>query len=265
MEHHPESHDTAPSGSNASPHAGHAHGGHDRHAGHSVAMFRDKFWISLLLTIPILIWGHMLPGFLGYSPPQVPGARFIPPVFGTLVFLYGGRPFLEGAARELRDRLPGMMTLIGLAISVSFIFSAAVTLGYPGMPLWEELATLVTIMLLGHWIEMRSIFQAQGALKELAKLLPAAAVRIREGRDEEVPLSELRDGDLVLVRPGARIPADGAVEAGESAVDESMITGESRLVKKRDGARVVAGTVNGAGSLRVVVTGTGERTALAGI
>jgi Cu2+-exporting ATPase len=186
-------------------------------------------------------------------------------VLGTVVFAYGGRVFVEGAVRELRARLPGMMTLISLAIAVAFAFSAAVTLGYPGMPLWEELATLVTVMLLGHWIEMRSIFQAQGALKELAKLLPAEAVRLRGEREEEVPISELRDGDLVLVRPGARIPADGLVRAGESEVNESMITGESRPVKKREGERVVAGTVNGAGSLRVAVTGTGERTALARI
>ena len=141
-----------------------AHGAHDKHAGHSVAMFRDKFWLSLALTIPTPIWGHMLPGALGYTPPPVPGHRWIAPVFGTAVFLYGGLVFLQGAWRELRDRVPGMMTLIALAITVAFVFSAAVTIGYPGSPLWEELATLVTIMLLGHWIEMRSISQAQGAL-----------------------------------------------------------------------------------------------------
>jgi Cu2+-exporting ATPase len=135
-------------------------------------MFRDKFWLSLALTIPTLIWGHMLPRLLGYSPPQFPATQLIPPVLGTAVFLYGGRPFLEGAWHELRARVPGMMTLIALAITVAFVFSLAVTPGYPGMPLWEELATLVTIMLLGHWIEMRSITQAQGALAELAKLLP---------------------------------------------------------------------------------------------
>jgi Cu2+-exporting ATPase len=158
-----------------------------------------------------------------------------------------------------------MMTLIALAISVAFAFSVAVTIGYPGMPLWEELATLVTVMLLGHWIEMRSIFQAQGALKELAKLLPRTAVRIAGDREEEVPIEHLREGDLVLVRPGAIIPADGLVRSGESSVDESMITGESRPVAKKTGDRVVAGTVNGEGSLRVEVTGTGERTALARI
>jgi Cu2+-exporting ATPase len=228
-------------------------------------MFRDKFWISLLLTIPTLIWGHMLPRVFGYAPPQVPGAHLIAPLFGTAVFLYGGWPFVQGAVRELRVRLPGMMTLIGMAITVAFVFSAAVTLGYPGMPLWEELATLVTIMLLGHWIEMRSISQAQGALAELAKLLPNTATRLRGGEVEEVPISALQAGDLVLVRPGASVPADGIVSEGASEVNESMITGESRPVKKTTGARVIAGTVNGAGSLRVTVTGTGEQTSLAGI
>ena len=232
-------------------------------------MFRDKFWISLLLTVPTLIWGHMLQQAFGYTPPAIPGARWLPPIFGTAVFAYGGRPFLQGAVQELRDRLPGMMTLIALAISVAFAFSAAVTLGYPGMPLWEELATLVTVMLLGHWLEMRSISQAQGALAELAKLLPNTATRVAvEGRTErleEVPISQLREGDLVLVRPGAGVPADGVVEEGASQVNEAMITGESRPVPKKPGDRVIAGTVNGSGSLRIKVTGTGERTTLAGI
>ena len=238
---------------------------HDHQEGHSVAMFRDKFWISLALTVPTLVWGHMLPRALGYTPPHVPGFRWIAPVFGTLVFVYGGLVFLQGARRELRNRLPGMMTLIALAITVAFVFSAAVTLGYPGMPLWEELATLVTIMLLGHWIEMRSISQAQGALQELAKLLPNTATRVRDGETEEVPIGALGTGDMVLVRPGASIPADGTVMDGSSEVNESMITGESRPLKKGRGERVIAGTVNGAGSLRVQVTGTGEQTALAGI
>jgi Cu2+-exporting ATPase len=241
------------------------HAGHDKHAGHSVAMFRDKFWISLALTIPTLVWGHMLQSALGYHAPMFPGAMYIPAVFGTAVFAYGGWPFLQGAVRELKHRLPGMMTLIGLAISVAFVFSAAVTLGYPGMPLWEELATLVTIMLLGHWIEMRSISQAQGALKELAKLLPGTAERVVGDGTEEVPLDQLRDGDVVLVRPGASVAADGLVRQGAGAVNESMITGESRPVDKKEGDKVIAGTVNGSASLRVEVTGTGERTALAGI
>ena len=243
----------------------HAHGGHDRHAGHSVAMFRDRFWISLALTTPTLVWGHMLQRASGYQAPMFPGAMWIPPLFGTAVFLYGGRAFLQGAISELKDRVPGMMTLIALAISVAFLFSAVVTLGYAGMPLWEELSTLVTIMLLGHWIEMRSITQAQGALKELAKLLPDTATRVVGDAAEEVPTSELRVGDTVLVRPGGGIPADGVVRQGASAVNESMITGESRPVEKRETDKVIAGTMNGAGSLRVEVTGTGDRTALAGI
>ena len=259
--------DAAAAAAHAGHHAGHA--GHDKHAGHSVAMFRDKFWLTLALTIPVLIWGHMLPRAFGYTPPMFPGAHWIPSVLGTVVFLYGGWPFVQGAVREIRDRLPGMMTLIALAISVAFVFSLAVTLGFPGMPLWEELATLVAIMLLGHWMEMRSISQAQGALGELAKLLPATAARVRgEGADErveEVPIAELRDGDVVLVRPGANVPADGVVRSGRSAVNEALITGESAPVDKHDGDTVIAGSVNGSGSLRVEVTGTGERTALAGI
>ncbi|QKT05038.1 heavy metal translocating P-type ATPase [Ectothiorhodospiraceae bacterium 2226] len=228
-------------------------------------MFRRKFWLALILTIPTVLWGHMLPALTPYTPPHVPGAHWIAPVFGTIVFFYGGWVFLQGAARELRDRLPGMMTLIALAISVAFLFSFAVLLGFPGMPLWEELATLITVMLLGHWIEMRSIFQAQGALKQLAKLLPAAALRLEGDEVREVPIAELAVGDRVLVRPGARVPADGLVRAGRSDVNEAMITGESRPLSKSEGDRVIAGTVNGQGSLRVEVTGTGESTALAGI
>jgi P-type Cu2+ transporter len=195
----------------------------------------------------------------------VPVAHWIAPVFGTAVFFYGGWVFLQGGLRELRARLPGMMTLISLAILVAFVFSLVVTLGYPGMPLWEELATLVTVMLLGHWIEMRSIFQAQGALKALAKLLPDMAQRLDGDRAEDVPVSALREGDLVLIRPGAAVPADGTVESGRSRVNEAMLTGESGMVEKTEGSRVIAGTVNAAGSLRVRVTGTGETTALAGI
>lgn len=244
------------------------HGQHTadgEHAGHSIAIFRRKFWVSLALTLPTLAWGHMLQRAFGYTAPQFPGATWIPPAFGTVVFVYGGWVFIEGALHEIRSRLPGMMTLIALAISVAFVFSAAVTLGYPGMPLWEELSTLVTIMLLGHWIEMRSVAQAQGALTELAKLLPDTAVRVVKDRLEEVRVTELREEDIILVRPGARVPADGVVRAGDSLVNEAMITGESRPVQKSIGDKVIAGTVNASGSLRVEVTGTGKRTALAGI
>jgi len=228
-------------------------------------MFRDKFWITLFLTIPTLVWSEMIQHWLRFGAPTFPGSASIPPVFGTAVYVYGGWVFVAGGVREVRDRLPGMMTLITLAISVAFVFSLAVTLGYPGDALWWELATLVTIMLLGHWIEMRSIFQASGAVRELAKLLPSTAQRIVGDRVEEVPISALAEGDLVLVRPGASIPADGVVQNGKSDVNESMITGESVPVEKTEGAKVIAGTVNGAGSLRVEITGTGDRTALANI
>ena len=238
---------------------------HDKHAGHSVAMFRRKFWISLILTIPALVWGEMIPHALGFTPPEFPGSGWIPFVFGVAVFFYGGLVFLQGAWRELRDRQPGMMTLISLAITVAFVFSVAVTFGASGMPLWWELSSLVTIMLLGHWMEMRSISQAQGAVRELAKLLPNTATRIVDGRTEDVPLDQLREGDVVLVRPGAAAPADGVVREGRSSVNESMITGESRPVPKDVGASIVAGTVNGEGALRVEITRTGDRTTLAGI
>ena len=240
--------------------------GHDKHAGHSVEMFRQKFWGTLLLSIPTIVWAPMIQHWFGY---EVPGgtvaSRWIPAMFGTAVFAYGGVVFIKGAIGEIRDRMPGMMTLISLAISVAFLFSLAVTFGFPGSDLWWELATLVTIMVLGHWIEMRSIWQAQGALKELAKLLPDTAVRIVGERTENVAVSNLREKDLVLVRPGAAIPADGVVRDGSSDVNESMITGESRPVRKVTGEKVIAGTVNGSGSLRVEVTGTGDKTALAGI
>jgi len=243
----------------------HEHSGYDAHAGHSVAMFRDRFWISLLLTLPTLIWGHMLQRALGSAAPHFPGSQWIAPAVGTAVFVYGGRVFIQGAVGELKARSPGMMTLIGLAISVAFTFSVIVTLGYPGVPLWEELATLVTIMLLGHWIEMRSVSQAKGALKALANLLPDTTIRIVGDRTEEIPVDQLHGGDVILVRPGARIPADGLVREGSSQVNESMITGESRPIPKNVGDKVIAGTVNFAGSLRIEVTGIGERTVVAGI
>ena len=251
----------------SSGHSGHEqHEGHDKHAGHSVEMFRTRFVVCLILTIPALIWEPMLQDWFGYQAPEFPGSDLIPAIFGTIVFIYGGTVFLKGAVRELADRVPGMMTLIALAISVAFIYSAAVTLGFEGHALWWELSTLVTIMLLGHWIEMRSIFQAQGALKELAKLLPDMAERILEGdRTEEVPVDQLREGDRVMVRPGGSIPVDGVVEEGKSAVNEAMITGESNPVDKQPGDKVIAGTINGQGSLRVEVVETGDETALAGI
>jgi Cu2+-exporting ATPase len=228
-------------------------------------MFRDKFWGSVALTIPTLVWSPMVQGWLGFTAPRFAGSSYIPAVFGTILFLYGGLVFLRGAVGEIRDRLPGMMTLISLAISVAFVFSIAVTLGVPGMDLWWELATLITIMILGHWIEMRSISQAQGALKELAKLVPDTAERVVGEKTEHVAVSDLAENDVILIRPGASIPADGVVAEGTSSVNEAMITGESRPVDKKVDDKVIAGTVNASGSLRVRVTGTGEKTALAGI
>ncbi len=229
-------------------------------------MFRDRFWISAMLTVPAVIWSGHIEMLLRYRAPAVPGASWIPAVFGTLVFLYGGRAFLQGAWRELRARLPGMMTLISLAITVAFVFSWIVELKLiRADALWWELATLVTIMLLGHWIEMRSIQRAEGALQELAQLLPATATRITAGHEEVVAIGELRTGEIVLVRPGESVPVDGVVRKGESAVNESLITGESRPVQKREGDQVIAGTINGEGSLRVDVTGTGEDTKLSKI
>lgn len=244
----------------------HNHFGHDDHHGHSVHMFRVRFWICLVLTVPALVWEPMLQDWFQYSAPDFPGSVYIPAFFGTIVFFYGGLVFLRGALHELAGRRPGMMTLIALAISVAFLYSAAVTLGFPGHALWWELATLVTIMLLGHWIEMRSVSQAQGALKELTKLLPDTAKRVQEGdQTEEVPVDELLEGDLVLIRPGVGVPIDGVVKSGESSLNEAMVTGESKPVRKKSGDKVVAGTVNGDGSLRVTVESVGEKTALAGI
>ncbi len=240
--------------------------GHDKHAGHSPAMFRDKFWLSLLLTVPVVYWSVHIQQLLGYQAVEVPGSAWAPALLATVVFLYGGLVFLKGAWHELRERLPGMMTLISLAISVAFVFSWVVDLGLiEAEALWWELATLVTIMLLGHWIEMRSISHAEGALQELAKLLPDTATRISEEGEEVVAVDNLQDGDTILVRPGESLPVDGLVLSGESDVNEAMITGESRPAKRVEGDEVIAGTTNGAGSLRVKVTGTGEQTKLSGI
>lgn len=250
-------------------HAGHTmshgHQGHDRHAGHSVAMFRDKFWLSVALTLPTVFWSPEVQHWLGYTAPSFPGSTVIPAILGTAVFLYGGLVFVRGAQSELADRTPGMMTLISLAIIVAFGTSLAATLGLFQVEVWWELASLITIMVLGHWLEMRAIAQARGALTALAALLPDMAERVTGADVRTVPLAELRVGDVVLVRPGGRVPADGAVVAGAAEVDESMITGESKAVSKEPGTTLIAGTVAGGGSLRVRVTAVGEQTALSGI
>jgi Cu2+-exporting ATPase len=228
-------------------------------------MFRDKFWLSFALTLPVVFWSADVQHWLGYKAPSFPGSKFIAPVLGTIVFFYGGLVFIRGAWDELRGRQPGMMTLISLAITVAFGTSLAATLGVFEVEVWWELATLITIVVLGHWLEMRAISQARGALNALAALLPDTAERVTGSETTSVPLSELRIGDVVLVRPGTRVPADGTVTEGNADVDESMITGESRSISKGPGGNVIAGTVASGGSLRVRITAVGEGTALSGI
>lgn len=252
-----------------SPHTGHSmsgtHASHDRHSGHSVAMFRDKFWLSFALTIPTVFWSSDVQHWLGYTAPSFPVSKLIPAALGTVVLIYGGLVFLRGAWRELVDHQPGMMTLISLAIIVAFGTSLAGTLGLFEVEVWWELGSLITIMLLGHWLEMRAISQARGALNALATLLPDTAERVEGTGTETVPISELQVGEIVLVRPGSRIPADGTVVEGTADVDESLITGESRAVSKGPGAAVIAGAVASGGNLRVRVMAVGEETALSGI
>jgi Cu2+-exporting ATPase len=244
-------------------HAGHEHMGHGEHD--HAAQFRDRFWLSLLLALPVVGFSPMFADLLGYGLP--PGTAWISPVLGTVVFFYGGWPFLTGAWSELRARQPGMMLLIALAITVAFGASAATSLDIGGVDLdfWWELALLVVIMLLGHWLEMRALGHATSALDALAALLPDSAERIDDGAVASVGLADLKPGDMVLVRPGGRVPADGTVLEGGAELDESMITGESRLVAKTIGDRVVAGTVATDSALRVRVDAVGDDTALAGI
>src|SRR5499427_5257462 len=241
------------------------HMGHDRHAGHSVAMFRDKFWLSFALTLPVVFLSRDVQHWFGYSVPSFPGSTLLVPLLGTIIFFYGGFVFIRGAWNEIADHKPGMMTLISLGITVAFATSLAGTFGLLKIEVWWELATLTTIMILGHWLEMRAIAQARGALNALAALLPDTAERVAGQETQPVRLSDLKVGDVVLVRPGTRVPADGTVIGGAADVDESMITGESRSVSKGVDAAVVAGTVASGGSLRVRVTAVGEQTALSGI
>jgi P-type Cu2+ transporter len=249
-------------GGPAGAHEGHgAHGGHGDHAG----QFRDRFWWSLVLTVPVVVYSEMVQEWLGFTPPQFPGSQWVAPVLGTVVFLYGGRPFLEGGLAELRSRQPGMMLLISLAILVAFGASLATVFGAFNLEFWWELSLLIVIMLLGHWLEMRALGQASGALDALAALLPDEADLLNPSGTRTVPISDLNVGDVVLVRPGGRVPADGVVVDGEAELDESMITGESRPVAKGPGDRVVAGTVVTDSALRVRVEAVGEQTALAGI
>ncbi|WP_457973243.1 heavy metal translocating P-type ATPase [Arthrobacter sp. D1-17] len=245
-------------------HVVHTHG---QHAGHSTAMFKDRFWLTLALSVPVVFFSPMFGHLLGYTAPRFPGSTWIPPVLGTVIFLYGGQPFLRGGLSELKARRPGMMLLIGMAITVAFIASWVTTLGIGGFDLdfWWELALLVAIMLLGHWIEMRALGSAQGALDALAALLPDEAERITDTGTETVSVSALRAGDVVLVRSGARMPADGTITDGQAEFDESMITGESKTVPRSAGDAVVAGTIATDNTVRVRITAVGDDTALAGI
>jgi Cu2+-exporting ATPase len=255
---------------NAAPaHAAHrehdGHAGNGTHAGHSTELFRLRFWVSLLLSVPVVATSHMVMDWFGYDL-DFTGMDWIGPVLGSVIFFWGGWPFLEGAWREIKDRKPGMMLLIGMAITVAYVASMATSLDAFDLDFWWELSLLVTIMLLGHWQEMKALGRAQDALAALAALLPDEAERVGEdGQVETVAIDALRAGEVVLVRSGGRVPADGEIVDGEAELNESMITGESKPVAKIAGDRVVAGTVSTDSAIRVRVDAVGDDTALAGI
>jgi P-type Cu2+ transporter len=239
--------------------------GHEGHGDHA-EQFRDRFWLTLLLSIPVVIWAPMIQDWFGYTAPQFTGDQLIAPVLGSIIFFYGGWPFLTGAKAEIRPWQPGMMLLIAMAITVAYLASLATSLGLFDTQIWWELALLIAVMLLGHWVEMRAVGQARGALAALAEMMPDEAERVTDdGETETVKVTELEVGDIVLVRPGARVPADGEIVEGAADVDESMITGESTPVSRGEGERVVAATVVADSSLRVKVDAVGDDTALAGI
>ena len=254
--------ETSPTHDHHEDHGDHSH--HD-HSHHDPAQFKRKFWLSLALTVPTLVFSRGLQEILGLSGPRFPLSEYIPAIFGLVIFVYGGLVFLRGGIQELRAKQPGMMTLISLAVVVAFGYSVAVTLGFPGMDFWWELATLITIMVLGHWIEMSAIMGAQNALGELAKLIPDEATVLHGDHEMVMDVASLTVGDRVLVRPGEAVPVDGEVVDGESEVNESLLTGESTEVGKKTGDAVIAGSINGAGSLTVRVTKIGSDTAIAGV
>ncbi len=241
------------------------HQEHDKHAGHSVAMFKDKFWLSLILTLPVLVYSEMIQHWLNFTPPSFPGSQYVPFVLSTIIFFYGGTVFIKSAWSELKAKLPGMMTLISLAIITAYVYSVATQFFIKGETFFWELATLVTIMLLGHWLEMASVAKAENALDAISKLLPDKAEKLVNGKPKQVLVSELKVGDVVLIRPGSSIPVDGVIVDGSSSIDEAAITGESKPVSKTVDDEVVAGTGNQDGSLTVKVTKLGQDTALAGI
>lgn len=246
-------------------HEHHNSQGYDKHAGHSVAMFERKFWVCLVLTTPVLLYSENVARWLHISTPSFPGSVYVPFMLSSIIFFYGGWVFIRGAFNELRNQLPGMMTLISLAIITSYVYSLATVFGLQGESFFWELATLVTIMLLGHWLEMASVAKAENALDAIAKLLPDKADKLVNGKPKSVLVSELKINDLVLVRPGSNIPVDGVVTDGTSTVDESAFSGESKPITKEIYDEVVAGTVNQDGALTIKVTKLGEDTALAGV
>ncbi len=237
----------------------------DKHKGHHVNIFKRKFWISLVLSIPLVLYSDMMTTIFRWNPPTFRGLITLELVIASVVFFYGGSVFLTSAVRELKARLPGMMTLISLAITTAYVWSVYGTFAGRNDMLFLELATLITIMLLGHWLEMRAVLGAKGALHELSKLLPDTAEIIHGDHIMTIPLSELKENDIVLIKPGGKIAADGEVTEGESSVNESMATGESKPVLKHRGNNVIAGTVNGDGILKIKVTKIGEHTFLAGV
>lgn len=241
------------------------HQEHDKHEGHSVSMFRDKFWLSLLLTVPVIFYSPTIQDWFGFTAPSFPGSQYVPFVLSTIIFFYGGLVFIKGAISEIKTKLPGMMTLISLAIITAYTYSVATQFFIDGDGFFWELATLVTIMLLGHWLEMASVAKAESALDAISQLLPDKADKLVNGKPKTVLVSELKIGDLVLIRPGSRIPVDGVITEGSSSVDEAAISGESKPVTKSVKDEVIAGTSNQDGSLTVKITKLGEDTALAGI
>ena len=241
------------------------HDSAESHAGHKAEDFLKKFLVSLALTIPVLFYSDVIQKLIGWSPPSFYGSQYLAFILSSFVFFYGGFIFLRGAFSELKARLPGMMTLITIAISVAYLYSVFTVFSGKGENLFWELTTLITIMLLGHWIEMRAVQGTEKTLKELAKLLPDKAEVVKGAQTEIISLSELKFDDIVFIRPGGKIPADGAVIEGKSDVNESMITGESNLVEKTIGSEVIAGTINSDGVLKVKITKIGEQTFLAGV
>jgi Cu2+-exporting ATPase len=231
--------------------------GHDKHAGHHTGDFLKRFWICLVLSIPVLALSHMIQQWFGFHI-AFTGDKYLLLVLGSAIYFYGGMPFFKGMISEIRDKAVGMMTLVAIAISVAFFYSVAVVFGLQGMDFFWELATLIDIMLLGHWIEMRSTMAASNALQSLVALLPSTVHIERNGTVTDVDVKELQKGDIAIIKPGEKIAADGVVVEGSSYVNESVLTGESVPVKKENNAKVIAGAINGDGSLKIRVTGTGQ-------